>query len=106
MARGSGWKTELLIIQGTAFCNLDCSYCYLPNRDDRRRMELTTLRLIFERVFESPFIGTTLTVVWHSGEPLVLPIDFYRSAFDLADELQPADLSLSHSFQTNGTLIS
>ena len=27
--------TRLLVMQPTAFCNIDCLYCYLPSRDDR-----------------------------------------------------------------------
>jgi uncharacterized protein len=46
-----------------------------------------------------------LSVVWHAGEPLVLPVQFYRSAFRTIAALKPAQLAVAHSFQTNGTLI-
>jgi uncharacterized protein len=36
---------------------------------------------------------------------MVLPIDFYRRAFRLIDSLKPAEIELTHAFQTNGTLI-
>jgi uncharacterized protein len=36
---------------------------------------------------------------------MVLPIGFYRDAFRMIGQLQPADLTVMHSFQTNGTLI-
>jgi len=36
---------------------------------------------------------------------MVLPIDFYRDAFRMIDRLKPAEVVVSHSFQTNGTLI-
>src|SRR6202049_3387581 len=36
---------------------------------------------------------------------MVLPIAFYRSAFRMVDGLKPAGLRVTHSFQTNGTLI-
>jgi uncharacterized protein len=36
---------------------------------------------------------------------MVLPIEFYREAFSMIDRLKPAALTVSHSFQTNGTLI-
>ena len=26
---------ETIVVQPTPFCNIDCSYCYLPNRNDR-----------------------------------------------------------------------
>jgi uncharacterized protein len=31
---------ELLVIQPTPFCNLNCSYCYLPDRQNTRKMSL------------------------------------------------------------------
>jgi uncharacterized protein len=96
---------ELLVIQPTPFCNLDCSYCYLPHRDSTRRISPEVLRRTFEQVFASRWARGPLTVVWHAGEPLVLPLGFYRDAFALADELNATGLDLSHSFQTNGTLI-
>jgi len=96
---------ELLVIQATPFCNLDCAYCYLPDRNARHRASEQTLDATFRRVFESSFIGKELTVVWHSGEPLVLPIEYYRTAFALAEAHRPPGLKLSHSFQTNGTLL-
>lgn len=96
---------ELLVIQPTPFCNLDCAYCYLPHRDSTRRISPEVLRRTFEQVFASRWARGPLTVVWHAGEPMVLPVGFYRDAFALADELNTAGLDLSHSFQTNGTLI-
>ena len=44
-------------------------------------------------------------MVWHAGEPMVLPIAFYRDAFAAIERLKPEGLALTHSFQTNGTLI-
>ena len=29
-----------LVLQPTSFCNLDCSYCYLPDRRSRRLMSV------------------------------------------------------------------
>ena len=36
---------------------------------------------------------------------MVLPIGFYRDAFRMIDRARPAGLAVTHSFQTNGTLI-
>jgi uncharacterized protein len=36
---------------------------------------------------------------------MVLPIGFYHAAFEVIDRLRPAELPVTHSFQTNGTLI-
>lgn len=96
---------DLLVIQPTPFCNLDCDYCYLPNRGDRRKIDPDTLRRIFKAVFESEFLGRQLGIVWHAGEPTTMPIEFYRTAFALAEQSKPEDLALTHSIQTNAVLI-
>src|SRR5262245_9026315 len=96
---------EMLILQSTPFCNLDCSYCYLPDRSVKARMSDVTLELAFQRVFESPFLGAHLTVLWHAGEPLVPGVTYYERAFEILESRRPSGLSVSHSFQTNATLL-
>lgn len=98
-------QIQLLVVQPTPFCNIDCRYCYLPDRTNKAVVADETLRNLFSQVFASGWAKEGLSVVWHAGEPLVLPVAFYRRAFALIDELKPAGLSVTHSFQTNGTLI-
>jgi len=98
-------KIQLLIVQPTPFCNIDCAYCYLPDRRSKHVVASETLANLFSQVFASGWARDHLTVVWHAGEPMVLPVAFYAEAFRLVDRLKPADLHLTHSFQTNGTLI-
>ena len=98
-------KINLLVIQPTPFCNIDCRYCYLPNRSSKAVVERSTLVNLFTQVFEAGWARDRITVIWHAGEPMVMPIAFYRDAFGLVAGLKPKDLSLTHAFQTNGTLI-
>jgi len=98
-------KINLFVIQPTPFCNIDCRYCYLPNRSSKAIVERSTLANLFSQVFQSGWARNPLTVIWHAGEPMVMPISFYRDAFELVAQLKPAGLSLTHAFQTNGTLI-
>ena len=74
-----------------------------PKFEGGRRHE--TLRNLFSQVFASGWVRDGLSVVWHAGEPTVLPIAFYRDAFAMVESLRPHDLPVVHSFQTNGTLI-
>lgn len=97
---------ELLIIQPTPFCNIDCSYCYLPDRGNRKQLTTDTLSWLCRRVFTSPFLGERLSIVWHAGEPLVLPPAYYREAFAIIDQYVPGTLAVNHCIQTNGMLIS
>jgi len=96
---------EMLVLQSTPFCNLDCSYCYLPDRASKRKMSQATLKRTFERVFASPFLSSHLTVLWHAGEPLVPGVAYYENAFAIIDRLKPRGLAISHSIQTNATLL-
>lgn len=96
---------DLLVIQPTPFCNLDCDYCYLPFRQSKEQISREVLERIFRRAFESSAVGDRFTVVWHAGEPLVLPIAFYREAFEIIGQWNVRGVDVSHSFQTNGTLI-
>jgi uncharacterized protein len=64
-----------------------------------------TLAKLFSQVFGSGWVQDGLSVVWHAGEPMVLSIDFYCNAFRMIDALKPAKMVVTHSFQTNGTLI-
>jgi uncharacterized protein len=96
---------DLLVVQPTPFCNIDCRYCYLPNRNSKAVVGRETLQKLFSEVFRSGWVGNVLSIVWHAGEPMVLPIAFYRDAFALIERLRPPELQIFHSFQTNGTLI-
>jgi uncharacterized protein len=96
---------ETVVVQPTPFCNINCSYCYLPQRDLKTVMPQSTIATLFAKIFESGWTDQGLTVIWHAGEPLVVPISFYQTAFAAIEALRPASLQLRHSFQTNGMLI-
>jgi uncharacterized protein len=98
-------KIDLLVVQPTPFCNIACKYCYLPDRSSKAVVSPQTLHNLFSQVFASGWLGEGLSVVWHAGEPMVLPIAFYRDAFAAIERLRPPEIAVGHSFQTNGTLI-
>ncbi len=96
---------ETVVLQPTPFCNINCTYCYLPQRDVKSAMTQATIASLFEKIFASGWSDSYLTVIWHAGEPLVLPIAYYRQAFETIESLRPASLHLRHAIQTNGMLI-
>jgi uncharacterized protein len=98
-------RLRLLVLQPTAFCNIDCSYCYLSNRRSVAAMSHATLDLACRRVFESPLLDLQLEVAWHGGEPLTIPLTWYEEAIALMAERCPVALQLKHRFQTNGLLL-
>ncbi len=95
---------ELLIFQGTPFCNIDCSYCYLPNRDSRDRIQLETVAGTCRELEDQKLASKQLTVLWHAGEPLVVPQSFYESAFSLIRSILRSS-KVDFAIQTNGTLL-
>src|SRR5262245_17837372 len=96
---------ELLVLQPTPFCNINCSYCYLPDRQSKRRMSPGTLEQVFRWVFASGLARQPFVLLWHAGEPLVLPVSFYEEAADLLRRHNASQLPVLQSFQTNATLI-
>ena len=100
---------RLLVIQPTPFCNLDCDYCYLPDRGDRRRLAFAVLEAAVERVLESPWFEGEFTLLWHAGEPLTMPIAFYDEATDrirrLLERRGLPPHTILQSLQTNATTI-
>ena len=97
---------DIVVVQPTPFCNINCSYCYLPQRNDKTVMQQSTVRVLFEQVFASGWANEDLTVIWHAGEPLVVPPAFYESAFQTIAAACPATVRVRHSIQTNGMLLS
>src|SRR5262245_64957150 len=95
-------RIETVVLQPTPFCNIDCKYCYLPDRSDRSVMKLETVVAVFERIFASGWASPYLTVIWHAGEPLVLPVSYYESAFSAIEALCPETVTIHHAIQTNG----
>src|SRR5262245_10436504 len=79
-------RIELVVIQASPFCNIDCRYCYLPNRSSRKVIDERTLAKIYERLFQSAYLGESLELLWHAGEPLTLPIRFYERALALLQQ--------------------
>lgn len=96
---------DLLVVQPTPFCNLDCAYCYLPDRANKERISQATLERAFDWVFESGLARGPFTVVWHAGEPMVLPPSFYSAAIDTLERRNTAGVAVAHALQTNATLV-
>jgi len=100
-------KHELIILQPTTFCNLNCRYCWLPEKHLDKRMSHETFRLILKRIVNAADrLVDKPTLLWHGGEPLAMGVDYYRQCLeDLNRVCQEHGISLQPSIQTNATLI-
>jgi uncharacterized protein len=80
----------LVVLQSTSFCNIDCSYCYLPDRMKARQcMTLDTVAATARLIFEPSLNMQDIDIVWHAGEPLTQTIDYYKQAIAILDEARP-----------------
>jgi uncharacterized protein len=93
------------MIQATPFCNIDCSYCYLPYRSKKGQFPLELLDPLFAKLLDCGLLGEAVSVVWHAGEPLVLPPTYYHMAFERINTVVANECHVTHFFQSNGTLI-
>lgn len=90
---------NVVIMQPTTLCNLDCRYCYLPFRKSNLRM----LEKVASSVAASVSEWTTtdsVEVCWHGGEPLSAGRQHLGQLME-----KFAGLDVVHSIQTNATLI-
>lgn len=96
---------RLLILQPTSFCNIDCSYCYVPNRNVKGLMAIEILAKVLDRLVEEQMLGTRCSVVWHAGEPLSAGKQYLEQAFALVTEKLGHLTKVQLTIQTNATLI-
>ncbi len=102
---GRSSPLELLMIQSTSFCNIDCQYCYLPLRSDKSRFDLSRLPLLIDKLNAAGLLDRELSIAWHAGEPLVLPWTYYDEAATILAAAAPPGVLVRHTFQTNAMLV-
>jgi uncharacterized protein len=101
-----GTQVELLILQPTPFCNIDCDYCYLPDRASTTKMHPDVARAAAERVVEAGLVGPRVSIVWHAGEPLTMGLAAFEGLVDAVNGAMPPSTEVTHHVQTNAMLIS
>ncbi|WFE21528.1 GRRM system radical SAM/SPASM domain protein [Solwaraspora sp. WMMD937] len=95
-----------MVLQPTTFCNIDCQYCYLPDRANSKQMPMELVRRIAVEVFGARLFSGEVTFLWHLGEPLSVRPEFYEKAFsEIARANEVHGRGYRHVFQTNATLM-
>jgi uncharacterized protein len=101
------------IFKNTAFCNLNCSYCYIFNLGDNsyrgrpKVMPLETVELSARRMLEQARqqgVGR-LNIAFHGGEPLLAGREWVRQAVDCFRRVGGDELEFTFGLQTNGVLM-
>lgn len=98
------WRPRLIVLQPTPYCNIDCDYCYLRNRDDRRLMASAVVDAIKDRLFVRIAPDAAPRIVWHAGEPTVVPLAWYERTYQSLRPVTPS--AAVFAVQTNGIAIS
>lgn len=96
-------QPRLIVLQPTPYCNINCSYCYLRNRDDRRLMSAEVIEAIREKILARLSRDATPSIVWHAGEPTAAPLSWYEHAYARLSEVCPPRASFA--MQSNGIAI-
>jgi len=96
---------SLIVLQPTSLCNLNCRYCYVPNRRDPSVMSDEVLEATIAKAFASPLVRGKVEFLFHAGEPLAAGTDFYLRAAELVARHCPAEVTAVKAIQTNATLI-
>ncbi|MGH3737174.1 MAG: cyclophane-forming radical SAM peptide maturase AmcB [Micromonosporaceae bacterium] len=92
-----------LIVQPTTLCNLDCAYCYLPDRKRQALMSPLVAEVCAASIHDQAS-AYPVDVVWHGGEPTATPIAHLRALLAPFETLR-AEGRVRHGIQTNATLI-
>jgi uncharacterized protein len=98
-------KLELVVLQASSFCNIDCKYCYLPDRKITSLMSDAVLEESIKKILRSSLLSNEITFLWHSGEPLAVGIPFYQKALNLINKHNINNKKIINAIQTNGMLI-
>jgi uncharacterized protein len=90
-------------------CNLACAYCFFLDKAElypgvRSHMSDALLECYVRELIEA-LHGHEVTIAWQGGEPMLMGLEFFRRAVELAKRHAPQDMTVRHTIQTNGTLI-
>ncbi len=93
-----------VVVKPTLFCNVNCKHCYHPP-EERVKGEISLerveklIRLVAQEYQTAWFI-------WHGGEPLTLPMSFYKEVIQMEERYFGKDsMRYGNTINTNGILL-
>lgn len=98
--------TITLVLKITHACNLNCHYCFYTKKDylctNENILKIDTLKYILE---ETAKICNNINLIFHGGEPLLMPIEYFEEILNFQKILQKKEsVSFKNSLQSNGTI--
>lgn len=104
---------ETYIFKATAFCNLNCTYCYIFNLADqsfRGRPKIMSQELVElaarRMVDQAKEQGVRrLNVAFHGGEPLLAGQEWFRKTVEYLRKTGGSDVTFCFGVQSNGVLL-
>ena len=73
-----------IVIKPTLFCNTDCKHCYhTPEERVEGNISLDKVEKLIRMASQE---YQTAWFIWHGGEPLTLPMSFYKEVIGLEEK--------------------
>lgn len=93
-AIGVSESFDFVLLQPTSFCNINCDYCYLPDRNGHDVMPLYVAQAVASSILEQNRNGirNRVQIFWHGGEPLTTPKDHFKLLLESFDDLRKRDV--------------
>jgi uncharacterized protein len=86
-----------VIIKPTKFCQAGCKYCSAPPEvNGAPKWSVDDFKRIFDKLH--PYMTDNGMLLWHGGEPMLLPPDFYWRTHEYAVSVKPG---IVYAMQTN-----
>ncbi|WP_261884464.1 anaerobic sulfatase maturase [Vibrio pomeroyi] len=103
---------HLLVKPVGSKCNLDCHYCYYLRKEERYQsgatMQMSDALLetyVQQYIAAQPKHIKFVDFSWQGGEPALRGLEFYERAVELQKKYARSGMTISNTFQSNGTLI-
>lgn len=93
-------QTPTFMILPSLNCNANCKYCFSDHQSKFMTYHVLDETITFITKVALETDASKINIMFHGGEPLLLPYEFYLYAFDQFDKLLP-HLQVSYSLQSN-----
>ena len=104
---GPSKRNVIFVVKVSKLCNLRCRYCYeFSKLSDSSKISLDQLTKFFtclDEYYRNLPYDVRIRFVWHGGEPLLVPPDYYWHAFELQQQIFSRSIEVQNSVQTNLT---